>query len=119
MSEAKSEWDVAIVHKWLESRVDASRIEQGWADKKGRAHEDDYDKAAAEEWVCSTARRNQATNDQQRFGKWLKELLEKDGFDSVSVRDERRFEREVRSCIRKLIKMTKANTGFENTSRFQ
>lgn len=119
MSEDAKEWDGEIVRKWLESRFDASQNEQARADRHGRGHEDDYDKAAAEEWVCRATRNDDATTDQKRFAHRLKELLDQDEYRRLGVHDERRFEREVRSYLRKLIKMAKANTGFGNTSRYQ
>lgn len=119
MNEAAKEWDGEIVRKWLESRLSASLSEQARADKHGRGHEDDYDKAAAEEWVCRAVRGNEAMASQERFGQRLKELLDQDEYHRPGVHDDRRFEREVRSYLRKLIKMTKANTGFGNTARYQ
>ena len=119
MSEDKREWDGAIVRKWLESRFSASRSDQDRADQRGRACEDDYDKAAAEEWVCRVTKSNEATNDQKRFAERLKGLLDQEEFLRVGVHDEKRFEREVRSYLRKLIKMTKGNTGFENLLHHQ
>jgi hypothetical protein len=119
MRDLGKEWDGEIVRKWLESRFGASLNDQDRADKHGRGYEDDYDKAAAEEWVCRVTKSSDATNDQMRFGEWLKELLGKDEYRRVGVYDDRRFEREVRSYLRKLIKMTKQNIGFENTSRYQ
>ncbi|MFA6113441.1 MAG: hypothetical protein WC729_05600 [Sphingomonas sp.] len=119
MSDPEKKWDGEMVRTWLENRFSASRNEQARADKRGRESEDDYDKAAAEEWVCRATKGSEATNDQKRFADLLKTLLDRDEFDRVSVHDDRRFEREVRSCLRKLIRMTKANTGFENMSRYQ
>ena len=118
MSEQKP-WDGEIVRQWLESRFVASRSDQDRADRGGRAYEDDYDKAAAEEWVCRVTKGSEATNDQARFGDTLKALLDRDDYLRPGVHDERRFEREVRSYLRKLIKMTKANTGFENRLHHQ
>lgn len=118
MTEQK-QWDGAIVRTWLESRFAASRSEQDRADRGGRAYEDDYDKAAAEEWVCRVTKSSDATNDQARFVDTLKGLLGQDDYVRPGVHDERRFDREVRSHLRKLIKMTKANTGFENLLRHQ
>ena len=112
-------WDGVIVRIWLESRFAAARSEQDRADRGGRAYEDDYDKAAAEEWVCRTTMRGDATGDQARFAETLKGLLAQDDYVRPGVHDERRFDREVRAYLRKLIKMTKANTGFENLLRHQ
>lgn len=83
-SEPKTEWDGEIVRKWLASRFSTSQSEQDRADKRGRKYEDDYNKAAAEEWVCQIMRSSEATNDQKRFGELLKELLDRDEYRRVS-----------------------------------
>jgi hypothetical protein len=119
MSEQTKAWDGEMVRRWLESRFSASRADQDAADKRGRSHEDDYDKAAAEEWVCRAVMRGDATADQKQFAERLKALLDQEDYDRAGVHDQRRFEREVRSYLRKLMKMTKANAGFENMLRFQ
>lgn len=119
MSEQANEWNGAAVRMWLDRRLDAALDEQARADKRGRGNEDDYDKAAAEEWVCRAAKANDAPDDPQRFAALLKDLLGKDEYRRVGVHDDRRFEREVRSYLRKLAKMTKTNTGFANVSRYQ
>ncbi len=119
MNEQVKEWNGETVRAWLSSRFTASLGDQDRADKHGRGYEDDYCKAAAEEWVCRLTKGSNATNDQQRFGALLKSLLAQDEYRRVGVYDDRRFEREVRSYLRKLSKMTKANTGFENLSRYQ
>lgn len=113
------QWDGEVVRKWLESRFVAANNEQDRADRRGRDAEDEYDKAAAEEWVCRLTRSDDATNDQARFAELLKTLLARDEYIRPGVHDDRRFEREVRAYLRKLAKMTKANTGFENLSRYQ
>ncbi|MGY4397241.1 hypothetical protein ACVWZA_002435 [Sphingomonas sp. UYAg733] len=119
MSEPGKEWDGEVVRSWLERRLIASQGDQDRADKRGRDSEDDYDKAAAEEWICRVTRASEATNDQKRFVDQLKGLLDQDEYRRLGVHDERRFEREVRSYLRKLIKMAKANAGFEKTLRYQ
>lgn len=118
MSEQKA-WDGAIVRRWLESRFAAARSDQATADREGRPAEGDYDKAAAEEFVCRAAMAPGATDDQVRFADRLKALLDQDDYRHAGAHDDRRFDREVRSYLRKLIKMTKANTGFENRLRYQ
>jgi hypothetical protein len=40
-------------------------------------------------------------------------------YQATGVNDDVRFERHVRSHLRKLAKMTKANEGFEKTLRYQ
>ncbi|QJU60436.1 hypothetical protein HL653_03735 [Sphingomonas sp. AP4-R1] len=108
-----------MVRTWLQSRLAAALADQDAADRYGREREDDYDKAAAEEWVCRKTKSSDATGDQQRFGEMLKALLDEDDFYRIGVRNEKRFEREVRTYLRKLIKMTKTNSGFEKLSRYQ
>ena len=119
MAEALKGWDPELVRKWLESRLASSRLDQAAADKRGYQAQDDYDKAAAEEWVCRALKSAEWTNDQAAFAKRLKELLDQDEYRTTGIYDDRKFERSVRVALRKLIKMAKANEGFENTSRYQ
>lgn len=119
MSEGQAPWDPAQVRLWLERRIKAARADQDVADRYGRDREDDYDKAAAEEWVCEQFRHSDAVEDQARFGDALKALLKKDDFYRAGVRSDQRFEREVRAYLRKLAKMAKTNTGFGKTLRYQ
>jgi hypothetical protein len=116
---SETAWQGETVRAWLASRFAASQVDQDRADRRGRDYEDDHDKAAAEEFVCRLARAHPSVEDQARFGIYLKDLLDRDEYNRTGVYSERRFEREVRAYLRKLIKMTKANSGFENTSHFQ
>jgi len=119
MSAASKPWNSELVRKWLESRFQAARLEQAAADKRGYEAQDDYDKAAAEEWVCRTLKTAGRTDDQAAFADHLKELLGQDEYRITGIYDDRRFERHVRANLRKLAKMTKANDGFANTLRYQ
>ena len=119
MSISPKAWNGEQVRKWLESRIDAARLDQAAADKRGYGAQDDYDKAAAEEWVCGSLRTVAAKDDQDAFADRLKQLLDQDEYLVTGIYDDRRFERNVRANLRKLAKMTKANEGFENTLRFQ
>ena len=119
MRETTKAWDGEVVCKWLESRFEAARLEQATADKRGYEAQDDYDKAAAEEWVCRTLKTAGRTDDQAAFAAQLKELLAQDEYRATSIYDDRRFDRYVRANVRKLAKMTKANDGFTNTLRYQ
>ena len=119
MSETSKAWDGERVRKWLESRLHAAKLEQAAADKQGHAARDDYDKAAAEEWVCRTLKTAGRTDDQTAFAAQLKELLAQDEYLTTGIHDDRRFDRHVRANLRKLSKMTKANDGFANTLRYQ
>ena len=118
MTEQK-QWDGATVRTWLESRFAAARSEQDRADRGGRAYEDDYDKAAAEEWVCSRLQGAADVNDQPAFAKRIKDLIGQDDYPVTGIYDDVRFERHVRSYLRKLAKMAKTNEGFENALRYQ
>lgn len=119
MSIVSKPWDSEQVRKWLECRIEAARLDQAAADKRGYGAQDDYDKAAAEEWVCRSLRTVADKNDQVAFADRLKQLLGQDEYQVTGIYDDRRFERCVRANLRKLAKMTKANEGFENTLRFQ
>ena len=112
-------WDGELVRKWLESRCEAARLEQAAADKRGYEAQEDYDKAAAEEWVCRNLTTAGHTGDQAAFAAQLKELLAQDEYRITGIYDDRRFDRHVRANLRKLAKMTKANDGFANTLRYQ
>ena len=119
MSILSKAWDGELVRKWLECRIDAARLDQAVADKRGYEAQDDYDKAAAEEWVCRGLRAIANKDDQAAFADRLKQLLGQDEYRITGIYDDRRFERYVRANLRKLTKMTKANEGFENTLRYQ
>lgn len=119
MTETSKAWDGELVRRWLESRVEAARLEQAAADRRGYEGQDDYDKAAAEEWVCRTLNTAGRTNEQAAFAAQLKELIAQDEYRISGIYDDRRFDRYVRTNLRKLAKMTKANDGFANTLRYQ
>lgn len=119
MKEPSKPWDGAIVRKWLESRVIAARSDQVEAEKSGRSAQDDCDKASAEEMVCAALKGKDSTHLQSAFADALKSLLERDEYAWRGVYDDVRFERHVRAYLRKLLKMTKANSGFDNMTRYQ
>lgn len=119
MSILSKAWNGEHVRKWLECRIEAARLDQAAADKRGYQAQDDYDKAAAEEWVCRSLRMVADKDDQVAFADRIKQLLAQDEYQVTGIYDDRRFERCVRANLRKLAKMTKANEGFENTLRFQ
>ncbi len=119
MTDAQAPWDPAQVRVWLERRIKAARSDQDVADRYGRDREDDYDKAAAEEWVCEQLRHQDAVGEQARLAEVLKALIATDDYYRAGVRSEQRFEREVKAYLRKLAKMTKTNTGFGKTLRYQ
>ena len=99
------------VRNWLERRLDAARLDQAAADSRGYEAQDDYDKAAAEEWVCRALNAAAWTAEQTAFAGRLKDLLNKDEYHATSIHDDARFERHVRGQLRTLGKMTKANAG--------
>lgn len=119
MSEPLRVWDGALVRTWLARRLATARLDQAAADRRGYEAQDDYDKAAAEEWVCGALADADCTNDQLTFATRLKALLAQDAYHATSIYDDARFERHVRAHLRKLAKMTKANEGFEKTLRYQ
>lgn len=119
MSDPSKAWDGALVRTWLERRFEAARRDQAAADKRGYEARDDYDKAAAEEWVCRTLRGAPCTDDQAAFAARIKQLVGQDEYPVTGIHDDLRFERHVRAHLRKLAKMTKANEGFENRWRHQ
>ena len=112
-------WDAALVREWLRRRHEAARLDQAAADRRGYEAQDDFDKAAAEEWTCRALMSADCTNDQATFATRLKELIGQDDYPATGLNDDSRFERHVRTYLRKLAKMTKANQGFENTLRYQ
>jgi predicted RNase H-like nuclease (RuvC/YqgF family) len=119
MAEPPKAWDGATVRTWLESRILAARADQVVAERYGRERQDDCDKANAEEMVCALLRGKEATNAQSALSAELKALLDRDEYVGRGVYNDERFERHMRSYIRKLIKMTKDNAGFENVRRYQ
>lgn len=119
MSDPSKAWDGEQVRKWLERRFDAAKLDQAAADRRGYEAQDDYDKAAAEEWVCGFLKGADCTNDQVAFGKCVKGLISQDDYPVTGVYDDAAFERHVRRHLRKLAKMAKTNEGFEKTLRYQ
>lgn len=119
MSVSSKVWDGELVRKWLECRIDAAGLDQAAADRRGYEAQDDYDKAAAEEWVCRNLKAVADKDDRAAFADRIKQLLGQDEYRITGIYDDRRFERYLRANLRKLAKMTKANEGFENTLRYQ
>ena len=119
MTNPAKPWDGALVRKWLERRLAAARLDQAAADRRGYEARDDYDQAAAEEWACRALKGAASTEDQAAFAAHLKALIGQDDYPATSTYDDTRFERHVRTYLRKLAKMTKANEGFEKTLRHQ
>lgn len=119
MTTTAKPWDGELVRKWLARRFEMSRLDQAAADRRGYDARDDYDKAAAEEWVCRALKDAACTDDQAAFAARLKELIGQDDYQAASTYDDMRFERHVRTYLRKVAKMAKANEGFEKTLRHQ
>ena len=119
MNEASGPWQPDIVRTWLDRRVAAARLDQAAADRRGYEAQRDYDKAAAEEWACRTLRASDHIDDQHAFAATIKALLGQDEYRTTGIYDDQHFERNVRACLRKIAKMTKANEGFANTLRYQ
>ncbi len=76
MSDTAKAWDDELVRKWLGSRLEAARLDQAAADKRGYEAQEEYDKAAAEEWVCRDLSTTGRTQDQATFAEHIKELLD-------------------------------------------
>lgn len=112
-------WDGTIVRTWLESRIVAARADQVAAQRGGRDREDDCDKATAEEMVCTLLKSKESTNLQKAFSEDVRALLDRDEYVWRGVYNDTRFDRHVRTYVRKLMKMAKANDGFEKTMRYQ
>lgn len=112
-------WDGGIVRAWLESRVTAARSDQVVAERGGRDRQDDCDKATAEEMVCTLMQAKQAPDTQEGFAAALRALLDRDDYVWRGIYDDTRFDRHVRAMIKKLVKMTKTNDGFTNTTHYQ
>lgn len=119
MNDPAKAWDGEQVRKWLERRLDAAKLDQAAADRRGYDAQDDYDKAAAEEWVCRTLKSSDTAGEQAAFAGRIKALAVQDGYAVTGIYDDARFHRNVRGYLRKLAKMTKANEGFEKTLRYQ
>ncbi|TVV76234.1 hypothetical protein [Sphingomonas solaris] len=116
---ASKAWDGDLVRKWLESRCAAARLDQTAADRRGYEARDDYDKAAAEEWVCRTLKTTARMDEQSAFAGQIKELLARDEYRATGIHDDVRFDRHVRAALRKIARMAKANDGFANMLRYQ
>ncbi|HEY0044669.1 MAG TPA: hypothetical protein VGB62_08980 [Allosphingosinicella sp.] len=119
MSDAAKSWDGELVRKWLERRLEVSKLDQAAADRRGYEARDEYDKAAAEEWVCRELKSADCTGEQSAFAKRLKALIGQEDYQMTGIHDDVRFERHVRAQLRKLAKMTKANEGFNKLLRYQ
>ncbi len=113
------EWDGAAVRIWIESRIVAARADQVAAEKYGWERRDDCDMAAAEEMVCTLLKGSGEVNVQRTLVDELKSLLDRDDYVWRGVYDDNRFDRHVRTYVRKVLKMTKANDGFGNVRRYQ
>ena len=119
MSEASPPWDGQRVRVWLESRVAAAKLDQAAADRQGYEARDDYDKAAAEEWVSRALLADGSVDDQKGLAARIKALLGQEEYRVAGINDDDRFERHVRAALRKVAKMTKTNDGWANTRRYQ
>lgn len=119
MSDPSKPWDAALVRTWLARRRAAAKLDQAAADRAGYAAQDDYDKAAAEEWVCRALQATECADEQTAFAARLKQLIGQDDYRAAGINDDECFTRHVRTQLRKLAKMTRANEGFDRTLRYQ
>lgn len=117
--ESAKQWDGMVVRTWLECRISAARADQVAAERGGRSEQDDCDKAAAEEMVCAALSRGATADSQRAFADALDALLDRDDYIWRGVYDDRRFDRHVRTYIRKLRKMARDYAGFEQRGRYQ
>jgi hypothetical protein len=108
MTDPLKPWDLALVRKWLEHRYEASCLDQAAAGRRGYEARDDFDKVAAEEWTCDALKSADCTNDQDAPAARFKELIGQDECPATRLHNDIRFERHVRTYLRKLVKMTKA-----------
>ncbi|KQT32870.1 hypothetical protein ASG29_07970 [Sphingomonas sp. Leaf412] len=104
---------------WLASRIAAARTDQVAAERGGRERQDDCDKATAEEMVCTLLSAKVPADDSAPFLAALTALLDRDDYVWRGVYDDRRFDRHVRTYLKKLVRMTKANAGFGNMTHYQ
>ncbi|WP_201781355.1 hypothetical protein [Sphingomonas sp. Leaf357] len=118
MSDSPKPWNPALVRTWLDRRATAAKLDQAAADRRGYEARDDYDIAAAEEWVC-TALKGDWAEAQAVFAARIKSLIGMDDYRATGIYDDVRFERHVRGHLRRIAKMTKANDGFEKTLRYR
>jgi hypothetical protein len=112
-------WDGAQVATWLDRRIAASKLDQIAADRRGYEARDDYDQAAAEEWVCRALLEADCKDAQGSFARRIKDLLAQDDYRVTGIHDDIRFERHVRSHLRRIAKMTKEMDGFGKLLRYQ
>lgn len=118
MSDTPKPWDTALVRTWLDRRAAAAKLDQAAADRRGYEARDDYDLAAAEEWVCNALKGDWADG-QAVFAARVKALIGIDDYRATGIYDDVRFERHVRGHLRRIAKMTKTNDGFEKTLRYR
>jgi len=117
MTKQATEWNEAEVRTWLAARIAAARADQVAAERGGRDRQDDCDIAAAKEMVCTLV--NDATGSRERFLAALDALLARDEYIWRGVYDDRRFDRHVRSAVRKVRGMAKTGSGFDRLLRYQ
>lgn len=112
-------WDGEAVRRWLASRVAAARTDQVTAERAGRERQDDGDKATAEEMACTLVATARATGDRDAFAAAVRTLLDREDYVWRGVYDDRRFDRHVRTYLKKLARMAKTNKGFGNVAHYQ
>lgn len=116
---AAAAWNADLVRTWLERRIAAARLDQAAADRRGYDARDDYDQAAAEEWVCRALEAGGHAADPAALAAQVKKLLAQEEYRVTGIHDDVRFDRHVRATLRRVAKMVKANDGFANTLRYQ
>ncbi|TFI59292.1 hypothetical protein E2493_05475 [Sphingomonas parva] len=119
MGDAARAWNGEQVRTWLARRCEAAKLDQAAADRRGYEARHDYDQAAAEEWVCRALNDAAWTSEQAAFAGRIKQLAGQDDYAVTGIHDDARFERHVRSHLRKLARMTRTNDGFDKLLRYQ
>ncbi|KQM68180.1 hypothetical protein ASE75_03565 [Sphingomonas sp. Leaf17] len=112
-------WDATAVQAWLAARMAAARSDQVVAERTGYTAQDDCDKANAEEMVCTLMAAGTAVTARATFLARLQSLSERDDYIWRGVYNDTRFDRHVRSYIRKLVRMAKTSDGFGNIAHYQ
>ncbi len=118
-SDETKPWDAAVVQAWLAGRVAAARSDQVVAERAGYGFHDDCDKATAEEMVCTLMGMAKFVVARDTFLIGLQALSDRDEYIWRGVYNDTKFDRHVRSYIRKLVRMTKTNDGFGNMAHYQ
>ncbi|MEG8220970.1 hypothetical protein OSJ57_10090, partial [Sphingomonas sp. HH69] len=84
-----------------------------------RRPQQDYPAATVVEYCSAVLKVPDFSNEQATFAQRLKDLIAREEYQATGIYDDVRFERHVRSHLRKVAKMAKANEGFGKTLHYQ